>query len=435
MINNQTALDPQTWPFCLELLPPEARLVGGAVRDALLGRTAEYLDLDFVLPTDAVQTARKLANDYNAGFVLLDAQRQIARVVFDQATVDIAQQEGESLEIDLGRRDFTINAIAYNPYNNQFIDPLQGVSDVQAGVISMVSAANLEDDPLRLLRAYRQAAQLNFRIASATQSMIRQLAPLLAQVAAERVQVELGYLLQSSQGTVWLRAAWEDKLLQRWFPDATQDSLVQVAAVEQSALVIAKTFPEIGTELQASVAGKSATLLSLVKLASLLPSMPEAAEEQLLSLKYSRAEVRAVVTLLKQLPQLESHAKQSMTLREQYFFFLGVGCVFSALIVLAVARGIAVEVVAPFVDCYLNPKNQIAHPTPLLTGNDLMQALNLPPSPQVGKLLTEIQIARIEGRITTTEDALKFALQLRDEYVGFASGSQMGAIEEVKSNK
>ncbi len=413
MINNLTALSPETWPFSLELLPPEACLVGGAVRDALLGRTAEYLDLDFVLPANAVQTARKLASYYNAGFVILDAQRQIARVVFGQATVDIAQQEGESLEIDLRRRDFTINAIAFNPYTKQLIDPLQGVVDVQAGVIRMVSAANLQDDPLRLLRAYRQAAQLDFSIEAATQSVIRQLAPLLGQIAVERVQVELGYLLKSSQGTVWLKAAWEDNLLHSWFPDATAVGLAQVPAVDTSALLLAKTFPQLGIELQTSVTGKSVSLLSLAKLANLLPSTPEAAEAQLLRLKYSRAEIRAVVTLLKHLPQLQSHATQPMTLREQYFFFLEVDHVFSALIVLAVAEGMSVEAVAPLIDCYLNPNNQIAHPTPLITGNDLIQVLNLPPSPQIGKLLTEIQIARIEGKITTSEDALKFASQLR----------------------
>lgn len=386
-------------------------MVGGAVRDALLGRTAEYLDLDFVVPADAVQTARKLANYYNAGFVILDAQRQIARVVFDQATVDIAQQEEESLEIDLCRRDFTINAIAYNPYSKQFIDPLQGMVDLQAGVIRMVSAANLQDDPLRLLRAYRQAAQLDFKLELATQSVIRQLAPLLGDVAAERVQLELGYLLKSDQGTVWLRAAWEDNLLQRWLPDATAVGLAQMAAVNKSAVLLAKTFPQLGVELQTSVTGKSATLLSLARLANLLPFMPEAAEKQLLHLKYSRAEIRAVVTLLKNLPQLESHAQCQMNLREQYFFFLEVGCIFSALTVLAVARGMTIEAVAPLINCYLNPNNQVAHPTPLVSGNDLMQALKLPPGPQVGKLLIEIQIARIEGRIATTEDALAFALQ------------------------
>src|ERR687886_829407 len=294
-----SALSPQTWPFSLEWLPPEACLVGGAVRDALLGRRADYLDLDFVLPTDAVQTARKLAKHYKAGFVILDAERQIARVVFDQATVDLAQQEGDSLETDLHRRDFTVNAIAYNPQTGEFIDPLQGVVDCRAGIIRMVSKSNLEDDPLRLLRAYRQAAQLGFRIEPATQSAIRQLAPLLGKVAVERVQVELGYLLKSPQGTPWLTAAWEDNLLQAWFPDATAQGLAQIAAVDRAAVVLEETRPELGVELRVLISAKSASLVSLAKLACLLPSVPEAAQEQLLNLKYSRAEIRSVITAIK----------------------------------------------------------------------------------------------------------------------------------------
>ncbi len=409
-----SALSSQTWPFSLEWLPPEACLVGGAVRDALLLRRAEYLDLDFVLPTDAVQTARKLAKHYKAGFVILDAERQIARVVFDQATVDLAQQEGDSLETDLHRRDFTVNAIAYNPHTGEFIDPLQGVVDCRAGIIRMVSQSNLEDDPLRLLRAYRQAAQLGFSIEPATQSAIRQLAPLLGKVAAERVQVELGYLLKSPQGTVWLRPAWEDNLLQAWFPDATAQGLAQVAAIDDSAVILEETWPELGVELRESVAGKSASLLSLAKLANLLPSVPEAAEEQLLCLKYSRAEIRAVVTALKYLPQLLSYVCSEMPIREQYFFFRDVGTVFPALAVMAVASGMPVDAIAPLINRYLTPDDQVAHPTQLVTGKDLMQGLNLPAGPQVGKLLSAIGVARAEGRIATSKEALELAAQLLD---------------------
>ncbi len=409
-----SVLSPQSWPFSQEWLPPEACLVGGAVRDALLGRRAEYLDLDFVLSADAVQTARKLAKHYKAGFVVLDAERQIARVVFDQATVDLAQQEGDSLETDLRRRDFTINAIAYNPYTNELIDPLQGYADLQQGIIRMVSPANLQDDPLRLLRAYRQAAQLGFRIESTTQSTIRQLAPLLTQIAAERVQVELGYLLKSPQGTPWLTAAWEDNLLQAWFPDATDRGLAQVAASDRAGILLEETWSALGEELRALVGGKSASLLSLAKLACLLPSVPEAAEEQLVRLKYSRAEIRTAITAVKHLPQLLSHATAPMSLREQYFFFQNVGSVFPALAVLAVASEVPVEAIAPLSDRYLNPDDQVAHPTPLVTGNDLMKALHLPASPQVGKLLTELQVARIEGKISSREDALEFAAQLLD---------------------
>ncbi|HEY9907876.1 MAG TPA: hypothetical protein V6D18_09780, partial [Thermosynechococcaceae cyanobacterium] len=107
-----SALSPKTWPFELEWLPTSAYLVGGTVRDALLGRESEYLDLDFVLPEAAVETAQTIARHYRAGFVLLDAERQIARVVFPQGTVDFAQQVGPTLEADLKRRDFTVNAIA-----------------------------------------------------------------------------------------------------------------------------------------------------------------------------------------------------------------------------------------------------------------------------------------------------------------------------------
>ncbi|MCY7391900.1 MAG: CCA tRNA nucleotidyltransferase, partial [Leptolyngbyaceae cyanobacterium CAN_BIN12] len=152
---NFLALSPQNWPFGLEWLPASACLVGGSVRDSLLGRHSDYLDLDFVLTDRVVETAQAIARHYQAGFVLLDAERQIARVVFPQGTADFAQQVGATLEEDLRRRDFTVNAIAYDPRLDRFVDPLQGYGDLQQRLLRMVSAENLAEDPLRLLRAYR----------------------------------------------------------------------------------------------------------------------------------------------------------------------------------------------------------------------------------------------------------------------------------------
>ena len=406
-----SALSPDTWPFSLELLPPQACLVGGAVRDALLGRRSEYLDLDFVLPVDAVETARKLANHYKAGFVVLDAGRQIARVVFKQATVDLAKQEGDSLESDLHRRDFTINAIAYNPHTGELIDPLQGIADIQTRTIRMVKAANLEDDPLRLLRGYRQAAQLNFAIEPETQAVMRRIAGLLGEIAAERVQVELGYLLKFAQGTPWLTAAWKDNLLETWFPDATAQGLAQVAAIDQAAIVLEETWQTLGVELRTQGSGKSASLLSLAKLASLLKSLPKEAEEQLQRLKYSRAEIRVAVTTLKHLPRLLSYSSSGMSIKEQYFLFQDVGSIFPALAVTAVAAGMPVDALTPLINRYLNPDDRVAHPKALITGNDLMRSLNLPAGQQIGKLLGEIQLAQAEGKISTPEEALDFAAQ------------------------
>src|SRR4028119_1421047 len=219
-INLPSSLSPDTWPFDLKLLTPPAYLVGGAVRDALLGRRSHYFDLDFVMLTRAVKTARKIADRTKGGFVLLDAERQIARVVFAGGTVDLAQAEGGSLEGDLLRRDFRINAIAYNPFTGEIIDPLDGQTDLRLGVLRMISRSNLVDDPLRLLRAYRQAAQLGFAIEPETQSAIRELAPLLSRVAVERVRTELGYLLSNPEGVPWICRGCEDGLFSIWFESA-----------------------------------------------------------------------------------------------------------------------------------------------------------------------------------------------------------------------
>ncbi len=407
---------PENWPFSLEWLPQPAYLVGGAVRDALLERCSEYLDLDFVLPTGAVKIARAIAAHYKAGFVLLDAERQIARVVFEQATADFAQQEGSTLETDLRRRDFTVNAIAYNPHTGEFIDPLQGCADLQQGVLRMVSPANLQSDPLRLLRAYRQAAQLGFIIDPDTQSVIRNLAPQLSQVAAERVRVELGYLLSSSEGTLWLRAAWEDGLLANWFKSTKRSQLAQVAAVDSAAVALAETWPRLGMELYQLVRPVKTSRLMIAKLSCLVAPEPELAETELLLLTYSRAEIRVVTTAIKLLPQLQpgKFISAQTSLTKQYFFFRAAGTVFPVLAVLAVAIGTPVEAITPLINRYLTLDDPVAHPIPLVNGKDLMQALQLPSGPQVGKLLIEIAIAQVEGKISTPAEALQLASQLLD---------------------
>jgi len=411
-----SALSPETWPFNLDLIPQPVYLVGGAVRDALLGRRADYLDLDFVLPTDAVKTARTLANHYQAGFVLLDAERQIARVVFPQATIDFAQQEGSSLETDLNRRDFTVNAIAYNPHTDERIDPLNGYADLQQGLLRMVSPANLQDDPLRLLRGYRQAAQLGFVIELTTYAVIRQLAPLLSQVAAERVLTELRYLLKIPQGTPWIIAAVKDGLFSTWFPDGNVESRLSVlAAIDSAAETLGEQWYPLKAELTRSLRDTiNTTGLGIAKLINLLPPIPQAAEEQMMRLTFSRPEIRMVTTALQYLPQLQQMSLAEVSVRSQYFFFQQVGLVFPILVVLAVASGTPIESIAPLINRYLNPEDLVAHPTPLVTGNDLMRSLNLPAGKLVGQLLTEIQVARAEGKISTADAAIKLASQLLD---------------------
>lgn len=402
-------LSPENYPFDLALMPQPAYLVGGAVRDAILGKKRDYLDLDFILPIDAVKTAKHIAAHYQAGFVLLDAQRQIARVVFPNATVDIAQQEGD-IETDLRRRDFTVNALAYNPHTQNIIDPLQGYEDISKRVLRMVSPKNLEDDPLRLMRGYRQAAQLGFDIDNVTQATIIKLAPHLTKVAPERVRTELGYMLGNSAGTVWIVKAIEDGLLKPFFKNMSQEGCATLLKVDKIAAELSETWHQVGVELNRYVRDTiKTTWLGIVKLACMVDSKPEIAEIELTELTYSRAEIKAVTTALKLFPQLHN---LQMPLREQYFFFQEAGFVFPATCILALAHDNLVGGIAPLIARYLNPDDPVAHPTLLLSGKELIIALNLPASPLVGNLLTEIAVAQVEGRVSTQEEAIEYARQM-----------------------
>jgi tRNA nucleotidyltransferase (CCA-adding enzyme) len=359
-----------------------------------------------VLPEAAIETARMIAGKYNAGFVILDKARQIARVVFPQATVDFALQEGNCLEADLHRRDFTINAIAYNLHQETLIDPLNGVKDLEKGLLKMITAENLADDPLRLLRGYRQAAQLGFKIDLPTRLTICELSPLLGQVAAERVQSELSYLLANPQGNDWLLAAWQDGLLKPWFKQTTLAKVQHAIQVEQEIADLKVTLsPEQYQHFLQTLDKKG---VQTAKLASLVSSVLEIAELELENLKYSRQESRAVIAILKTLAHL-AQPDLILNLRAQYFLFLEVGKHFPILVLFALANQFDASKIHFLLDRYLDPRDRVAHPQPLIKGNDLIEALNLKPSPLIGKLLTEIQVAQIENKINTPEEALIFA--------------------------
>lgn len=408
----QSALSPQTWPFSVSLLPEQAYLVGGSVRDALLHRQADYLDLDFVLPTQAIATAQTIAQYYKAGFVVLDAEHQIARVVFPNATVDFAQQIGPTITVDLQRRDFTINAIAYNPHTETLLDPLNGYADLQRKTLCMVAPENLEEDPLRLLRAYRQAAQLGFTVDPHTQQTIRTLAPLLKHMAAERVRGELDCLLSLADGSRLLRLAWEDGLLHPWLPQVTALELQQLSILDQTAAQVHERWPDYSQLLHSWVKEPTApglhrSWLKATKLAQLLVNALDLADVTLSKLKYSRVEQQAVVSILKGWDYLTQQLKTGpLPPREQYHLFKLSGTGFVGVALLALANGVPTPDIMALVQRYLNPEDPVAHPQALISGRDLVQGLALKPGPQIGELLEAVQLAQAEGLITTRDQAL-----------------------------
>lgn len=209
-------------------------LVGGAVRDAVLGNISR--DLDFALRTDAAKTARHIADRLGAAFYLLHEEFDAGRVILqgsqgDRTVLDFTAFRGKTLEEDLRARDFTINALAVDIRSpQQILDPLGGLVDLQSRILRACSRSAFEQDPVRILRAVRQAAGLGFHIEVETRGLIRQSINGLSQVSAERVRDELMRMLAGPQPAAVVRALDMLGVLPYVLPE-----LMELKGVEQSA--------------------------------------------------------------------------------------------------------------------------------------------------------------------------------------------------------
>lgn len=206
-------------------------LVGGALRDAVLGRSFSDLDLTCA---DARALAARLARAFKGTLVTLDESNEVYRLVLAPARgrtlkqIDIAGLQGKSILEDLARRDFTLNALALaldangmpsDPPAAALLDPRGGLKDLAAGLVRADIEENLSEDPLRLLRAFRFAAQLGLNIEPKTLKAIARRKKLVLEPAAERITTELLALLSVPGAASWLRALDEHGLLTSLFPE------------------------------------------------------------------------------------------------------------------------------------------------------------------------------------------------------------------------
>ena len=214
----------------------EAYLVGGCVRDWLLGRSSH--DIDFTVAGDAVKLARQVADRMGGAFVLLDEDRCTGRVVIrgedgQRLFIDFARLQGDDIIADLSRRDLTVNAIAVAVADmeslSHVVDPYGGQRDLQLSLVRAVSETALRDDPLRTLRAVRLAAEMEASIEQGTEELLRQAVPLIATISAERVRDELAKILVLPGAALNLRYLDELGLLMAIIPE-----LEALKGVEQS---------------------------------------------------------------------------------------------------------------------------------------------------------------------------------------------------------
>ncbi|NYF56026.1 CCA tRNA nucleotidyltransferase [Micromonospora purpureochromogenes] len=213
----------------------ELHLVGGSVRDALLGRLGE--DLDFCTDAHPDETVRIIKGwaesiwETGREFGTIGLQRDGLRIeittfraeAYDQVSRNPIVEYGTSLTEDLRRRDFTINAMAVSVPDHRFTDPHGGLDDLAAKVIRTPGTPreSFGDDPLRMLRAARFAAQLRFTVHPDVHEAMTRMAADLDRITAERIRDEFTKLLCGADPITGLRLLVDTGLAERFLPELT----------------------------------------------------------------------------------------------------------------------------------------------------------------------------------------------------------------------
>ena len=200
-------------------------LVGGTIRDALLEKHID--DLDFAVSVDAIDFAKSFARMLRVKVIVLDEEQKTARLIFHNGDLymDFSSIRGKDIVDDLLARDLTINSMAVD-FNQlmksdsvELLDPYNGIDDLNNRIIRIPDSQIILDDPLRMLRAYRFFATLNFAIHENTTSFIRNFSELLKLSSVERIRDELYKILEVSDSVKCFKEMDNVNLLEQIFPE------------------------------------------------------------------------------------------------------------------------------------------------------------------------------------------------------------------------
>jgi tRNA nucleotidyltransferase (CCA-adding enzyme) len=370
----------------------DAWIVGGAPRDALLGRPE--LDVDVAVSRDAEGLARRLAADgFGTAVAISERFPRVYRVA-GRRPVDLVELEGGSIERDLGRRDFTANAIAIDLLTGAWMDPFGGAADLDRGRLRLVGESNLVEDPLRAFRAARFFATHGLRPDAATRRACARVAPRLEGVAPERIQAEMAKMLEAARAAEAFRWAGSTGLL--------APALGLVGAPAGRWRAAGRNLARLETASRRSLPPERRRILRLAAIAAGLGLSGGDASAWLRRRRHGRADAAAVARLL----DLERAAARLNDGRERWAWVHDAGPALSDALALLQATRPNLRPTAR----RLTRLASLGRRGPAVSGTDLMQWLGESPGPRVGSLLREVAIEGLRGAVRTRRQARQWLL-------------------------
>lgn len=436
----------------------EIYLVGGTVRDFYMGLESTDRDI-IVMDEDARDFALKLSELFQATFVPLDEENKIYRIVLPDKInyIDVTNPVGDSIEKDLMRRDLTINAIAVNIRTGELIDISGGVTDIMNKCINYVNELNFVDDPLRLLRVYRFQALYGFQLASETINAVCKYSDLIHKPAVERINYELLKLFGGEYAHVALENMNKTWILEEIFPFVKELKQVppnshhhldlfhhSIETVKQVQILYNEAPDEVKEHLSRIDFGGFSRLAHL-KLAAFMHDIGKFStwtieEGKHRFIKHDDVGSKMSVKILKDLhfsnKQIDyvssmikyhiypSHVMTSPQITEKimmrYVRKMDTNSIDAIILAQAdrlSARGpeITDQIVERNITSlnmllrfYLEARETLKPLPKLLSGNDVMQILNIKPSKRLGEIMDALHEAQISGDVITKEHAIEF---------------------------
>jgi tRNA nucleotidyltransferase/poly(A) polymerase len=207
-------------------------LVGGAIRDVLLGKPGH--DLDFIVVGNTQRIAKKVARVLSGKSFILDDKRQTVRVIYGQQnqpkfTLDFNALQGKNIQADLRNRDFTINSIAVDLNSlDIWIDPLHGITDLKNKKLVLCGPDSLKDDPVRILRAFRFASEHFLQFTKPLKIAITKTVSLVKTTSRERQRDELFQILSIQNSIAAIQELEQYGVLGELFPEFVQMKGIQL---------------------------------------------------------------------------------------------------------------------------------------------------------------------------------------------------------------
>lgn len=436
----------------------EIYLVGGTVRDFYMGLESTDRDI-IVMDQDAREFALKLSELFQATFVPLDEENKIYRIVLPDKInyIDVTNPVGDSIEKDLMRRDLTINAIAVNIRTGELIDISGGVTDIMNKCINYVNELNFVDDPLRLLRVYRFQALYGFQLAPETINAVCKYSDLIHKPAVERINYELLKLFGGEYAHVALENMNKTWILEEIFPFVKELKQVppnshhhldlfhhSIETVKQIQILYNEAPDEVKEHLSRIDFGGFSRLAHL-KLAAFMHDIGKFStwtieEGKHRFIKHDDVGSKMSVKILKDLhfsnKQIDyissmikyhiypSHVMTSPQITEKimmrYVRKMDTNSIDAIILAQAdrlSARGpeITDQIVERNITSlnmllrfYLEARETLKPLPKLLSGNDVMQILNIKPSKRLGEIMDALHEAQISGDVITKEHAIEF---------------------------